>query len=74
MKRSEFILKLQRELREHRYDFFCTSARSIAQGGDGVIMPGCVKCKESFQTSGQFLEHLVMRIMPEAVERILSQP
>ena len=72
MKRSEFILKLQQELNQHRMGIFCTSERSMAQGGDGVVMPGCVKCRLNMQTDVQFIEHLVMKVLPGAVERILN--
>ena len=36
------------------------------------MMPGCVKCKMNFQTQRQYMEHLVMRVLPEAVEKILN--
>jgi hypothetical protein len=32
----------QHELMKHHWDTFCTEPLSIAQGGKGVIVPGCV--------------------------------
>ena len=72
MKRSEFIFKLQQELVPHRMGIFCISERSVAQGGNGVMMPGCVKCRLNLQTDVQFIEHLLMEVLPEAVEKILN--
>jgi hypothetical protein len=73
VKRLEFIQKLQEELYPHQFDVFCTEDVPMAHGGKGVMMPGCVKCKINFQTHRQYMEHLVMRVLPEAAERILNE-
>ena len=73
MKRKEFIFLLQRELRLHSFAVFCSTERSMAEGGDGVMAPGCVKCKMNFQTREQFMSHLLMQVLSEVVEKILGK-
>ncbi|MGA2813652.1 MAG: hypothetical protein ABSG16_19790 [Candidatus Acidiferrum sp.] len=72
VKRQEFISKLQQELRKHQKDYFCSEERSMAEGGTGVMAPGCMLCKVRLNTSGQYLEHLLVDVLPQAVERILN--
>jgi hypothetical protein len=72
VKRKEFIHKLQQELRRHQKDYFCSETRSMAEGGTGVMAPGCMLCKVRLNTSGQYLEHLLVDVLPEAVEKILG--
>jgi hypothetical protein len=63
VKRKEFIQELQKELGRHRKDYF-TSA--------GYVAPGCVLCKDRLNTNGQYLEHLLVDVLPGAVEKILN--
>lgn len=44
----------------------------MAEGGTGVMAPGCMLCKVRLNTSGQYLEHLLVDVLPQAVERILN--
>jgi hypothetical protein len=37
---------------------------SIAQGGKGVVVPGCPACKKPINTMSQFLDHLADDAMP----------
>lgn len=44
----------------------------MAEGGTGVMAPGCMLCKVRLNTRGQYLEHLLVDVLPEAVEKILG--
>jgi hypothetical protein len=71
VKRQEFIFKLQQELRKHQFDTFVDNPPSVAQGGHGVVAPGCTACRVRLNTHDQFMGHLVFEVLPEAVETIL---
>lgn len=47
MNRDAILQAAQKELMKHHWDTFCTQPLSIAEGGKGVIVPGCVHCKKS---------------------------
>ncbi|MGA2814003.1 MAG: hypothetical protein ABSG16_21595 [Candidatus Acidiferrum sp.] len=64
MKRKEFIQELQKELGKHRKDYFT---------GGGYVAPGCMLCKVRLNTNGQYLDHLLVDVLPEAAERILGK-
>jgi hypothetical protein len=40
--KTELLEAAQHELMKHYWDTFCTQPPSIAEGGKGVIVPGCV--------------------------------
>jgi hypothetical protein len=46
--KSELLEAAQHDLMKHHWDTFCTQPLSIAQGGTGVIVPGCVHCHENW--------------------------
>jgi len=72
VKRSEFVSQLQQELRKHHFDTFVDEPPSVADGGHGIIAPGCTLCRKRINTTTAFLAHLVLEILPEAVEKILD--
>lgn len=59
----------QRELMRRDWDTFCTAPLSIAQGGTGVIVPGCVACKKLLYTTNQYLSHLAIDVLPGILEK-----
>jgi hypothetical protein len=59
----------QEELMRHHWDTFCTQPLSIAQGGTGVIVPGCVACKKLLYTGNQYLSHLALDVLPGVLEK-----
>ena len=72
MKRSEFVFKLQQELRKHQLETFVNEPPSVAKGGRGIVAPGCVHCRKPINTMTAFLDHVMFEVLPGAVERILS--
>jgi hypothetical protein len=53
---------LQMELMKHHWDTFSTEPLTIAQGGTGVIVPGCVHCRKLLYTGNQSLSHLALDV------------
>jgi hypothetical protein len=37
---------------------------SIANGGSGVVVPGCPNCEKRLSTISQFIEHLAVDVVP----------
>ncbi len=58
----------QEELMKHHWDTFCTQPLSIAEGGKGVIVPGCVECRILLYTNNQYLSHLAIDVLPKILE------
>jgi len=50
--------------------YFCGRTTKHAQGGSGVVVPGCSICKTRLQTVNQFIDHLCANVLA-AVEREL---
>ncbi len=42
----------------------------VAQGGKGVVVPGCPACKKRINTMSQFLNHLADDAMPALLNRL----
>jgi len=65
---SEKLAAAQIELMKHHWDTFSTQPLTIAQGGTGVIVPGCVHCRKLLYTGNQFLSHLALDVLPKILE------
>ena len=74
MKKSELYAALRTELHRHDFSTFVDRPPSIAQGGRGVVVPGCPTCKKRFQTMPQFLDHLTDDVLPALLDRLSSEP
>jgi hypothetical protein len=44
-KKSEILTAAKAELMRHAWDTFVDEPPSVAQGGNGVVVTGCVACK-----------------------------
>ncbi len=44
MQKSVLLRALQQEIRRHDFNYFVHEPPSIAQGGRGVVVPGCPAC------------------------------
>jgi hypothetical protein len=66
---QELLLIVQAELRKHDFDCFVDQPPSVANGGKGVVVPGCPFCKKQFYTMAQFIEHLSFDVLPLIFER-----
>jgi hypothetical protein len=59
------LREAQAELSRHTFDTFVDEPPSMAQGGKGVVVPGCPACSKRFQTMDQFMWHLTEDVLPE---------
>ena len=62
----------QRELLRHSWDVFVSNPPSIAQGGKGVVVSGCVACKKILYTNSQFVSRLALDVLPGILDRALK--
>jgi hypothetical protein len=51
MDRQQLLAALETEIRRHDFDCFVTEPPSVAQGGTGVVVPGCPACKKKIYTT-----------------------
>lgn len=56
--RDRIVAAVQAEFQKHKFDVFVDNPPSVAQGGKGVVVPGCMTCKVRLQTTEQFVDHL----------------
>ena len=70
MKRSALLAALHTELRRHDFSTFLTEQPSMAQGGDGVVVPGCPACRKRINTMAQFIDHLAHDVSPALLDKI----
>jgi hypothetical protein len=55
MEKSALLRALQQEIRRHAFNYFIHEPPSIAQGGRGVVVPGCPASLKRINTMHQFL-------------------
>jgi hypothetical protein len=53
-------------------DYFVDEPPSIAQGGKGVVTPGCPACEKRIYTNSQFVQHLAVEVLPGVVDRVFA--
>jgi hypothetical protein len=70
MQKSILLRALQQEIRRHDFSYFVHEPPSIAQGGKGVVVPGCPACQKRINTMSQFLDHLAEDAMPALIVRL----
>jgi len=68
MDASALIAAIQSELRRHTWDTFVDPPPAIADGGKGVVVPGCPACGKKIYTVSQFVEHLSRDVIPKVIE------
>jgi hypothetical protein len=60
--RARLRTTVKAEFAKHRWDTFVDGPPSMAQGGQGVVVPGCSMCKVWLQTVSQFTDHLCEKV------------
>jgi hypothetical protein len=73
MLKSELLAVLQQEIRRHDFSTFVDAPPSVAQGGNGIVVPGCPQCKKRLNTHSQFLDHLANDVLPPLLDRLSSE-
>jgi hypothetical protein len=69
VQKSVLLAAIQQEIRRHDFSHFVDNPPSMAQGGKGVVVPGCPHCRKQINTIGQFLDHLADDAMPALLDR-----
>jgi hypothetical protein len=67
MSRVDVLKQAQQELLKHTFGAFVENPPSIAEGGHGVVVPGCTHCKKRLNTMEQFMQHLAQDVLPNVV-------
>jgi hypothetical protein len=70
LQKSDLLRALQQQIRRHDFNYFVHEPPSIAQGGKGVVVPGCPACERRIKTMSQFLDHLADDVMPALIEKL----
>ncbi len=73
MQKSALLRALQQEIRRHDFSCFVDQPPSVAQGGKGVVVPGCPACMKRINTMSQFLDHLADDAIPGLIERLATE-
>jgi hypothetical protein len=74
MLKSELLAALQKEIHKHDFSHFVDEPPSIAQGGHGVVVPGCPPCRKRINTMQQFLDHLAYDVLPKLLDSFHAPP
>ena len=74
MLKSDLLRAIQQEIQRHDFSHFVENPPAVAQGGKGVVVPGCPACKKRINTMSQFLDHLADDAMPALLDRLKSKP
>jgi hypothetical protein len=70
MRKLELVRALQVEIRRHTFDTFVDNPPSIAQGGNGVVTPGCTHCKKRIFTIQAYTDHICDEVIPSLLDRL----
>jgi hypothetical protein len=70
MQKSALLRALQQEIRRHDFNYLVHEPPSIAQGGRGVVVPGCPACLKQINTMSQFLDHVADDVLPALIEKL----
>jgi hypothetical protein len=73
MLKSELLRAIQQEIHRHDFSHFVENPPSVAQGGKGVVVPGCPVCRKRLNTMNQFLDHLAYDALPPLLNRLSSE-
>jgi len=57
------------ELMRHTWDTFVDNPPSVAEGGRGVVIPGCPACHKRINTNDQYLRHLSDDVLPIILQK-----
>ena len=73
MQKSALLAAIQAEINRHDFSHFIDEPPSIAQGGKGVVVPGCPACTQHINTMPQFLDHLANDAMPSLLDGLSTR-
>jgi hypothetical protein len=72
MDKAKIVLTAKKELMRHLWDSFVDEPPSVAEGGKGVVVEGCPRCRMLLNTTDQYLRHLADDVLPKILDRVLA--
>jgi hypothetical protein len=69
MDKAKILQAAKTELMQHGWDNFVDEPPSVAQGGKGVVVTGCPRCRKRLNTTGQFMRHLADDVLPAILRK-----
>jgi len=60
--REKTLEVVRSEFQKHRFGTFMDEPLSVAQGGKGVVVPGCSVCQVRMETVEQFMRHVLTKV------------
>lgn len=72
MLKSELLRAIQKEIHRHHFETFIDEPPSMAQGGRGIVTPGCATCRKKLFTTPQFIDHICNDVLPKLIEKLSS--
>jgi hypothetical protein len=69
-KKQALLRYFQTEIRKHHWDTFVIDPPSVADGGRGVVYPGCLTCQKVINTTPEYLNHLCQDVIPKLIEQL----
>jgi hypothetical protein len=58
VQKSVLLAAIQKEIQKHDLSYFVDEPPSVAQGGKGVVVAGCLACGKRVDTMQQFFDYL----------------
>jgi hypothetical protein len=59
-------------LMRHVWDTFVDEPPSVAEGGTGVVVAGCPRCRKHLSTNAEYLRHLADDVLPRILDLVLA--
>jgi len=69
MQKSALLTAIQKEIYRHDFSHFVDEPPSVAEGGKGLVIPGCATCNVRINMTSQFLDHLANDAIPPLLDR-----
>jgi hypothetical protein len=69
---AKIIAAVKEEMAEHDWTTFVDDPPAIGRGGQGVVIPGCPKCRKRLNTTNQYLTHLFDDVLTQVLEKALT--
>lgn len=66
------IIAIQSELQRHTFDTYVDEPPPMGRGGKGVVVTGCPLCNKRLNTMAQFMDHILLDVVPGAVRKALG--
>jgi len=73
MKKLELLRALQSKIGRHDFSTFLDAEPSFANGGRGIVTPGCPACRKRINTMSQFIRHINEDVLPRLLDKLSTE-